>query len=64
MLISAVSLVLNTGNIIEIFSRSGKTPLCSDESNKYLREPQSSTKQCLITLKDISSAPELLLVFR
>ena len=39
-------------------------PLCSDESNKYLRGPQSSPKQCLITLKFFSSALGLLFVFR
>ena len=64
MLISAVSPVLNIGDTIAIFIRSGNTPLCSDKSNKYLRGPQSSPKQCLVTLKFISSAPGLLLVFR
>ena len=56
--------VLNTGNTIATFIRSGNTPLCSDKSNKYLRGPQSSPKQCLITLKFISSAPGFLFVFR
>ena len=64
MLISAVLPVLNTGNTIAIIIRPGNTPLCSDKSNKYLRGPQSSPKQCLITLKFISSAPGLLFVFR
>ena len=64
LLISAVSPVLNIGDTIAIFIRSGNTPLCSDKSNKYLRGPQSSPKQCLVTLKFISSAPGLLLVFR
>ena len=64
LLIPIVSPVLNAGDTIVIFSRSGNTPPCSDESNKYLRGPQSSPKQCLITLKFISSAPELLFVFR
>ena len=64
LLISVVSPVVNTGDTIAIFNRSGNTPLCSDESNKYLRGPQSFPKQCLITLKFISSAPELLFVFR
>ena len=64
MLISAVSSVLNTGDIIVIFIRSRSTPLCSDELNKYLRGPQSSPKQSLIVLKFISSAPGLLFVFR
>ena len=63
-LISAVSPVLNTGDIIAIFIRSRSTPLCSDESNKYLRGPQSSPKQSLIVLKFISSALGLLFVFR
>ena len=39
-------------------------PLCSDKSNKYLRGPQSSPKQCLIALKFFSSALGLLFVFR
>ena len=59
-----MSPVLNIGDTIAIFIRSGNTPLCSDKSNKYLRGPQSSPKQCLITLKFISSAPGLLFVFR
>ena len=58
-----MSPVLNIGDTIAIFIRSGNTPLCSDKSNKYLRGPQSSPKQCLITLKFISSAPGLLFVF-
>ena len=49
---------------IAIFMRFGNTPFCSDESNEYLRGPQSSPKQCLITLKFISSAPGILFVFR
>ena len=64
MLISAVSPVLNIGDTIAIFIRSGNNSLCGDKSNKYLRGPQSSPKQCLITLKFISSAPGLLFVFR
>ena len=63
MLISALSPVLSTSDTMAIFIRSGNTPLCSDESNKYLRGPQNSPKQCLITSKFISLAPELLLVF-
>ena len=63
MLIPAVLSVLNTGDTIVIFVMSGNTPLCSDESNKYLRGPQSSPKQCLITLKFLSSAPGLSFVF-
>ena len=62
MLISALSPVLNTGDTIAIFIRSGNAPLCFDESDKYLRGPQSSPKQCLVTWNFISSAPELLLV--
>ena len=54
-----MSPVLNIGDTIAIFIRSGNTPLCSDESNKYLRGQQSSPKQCVITLKFISSAPGL-----
>ena len=61
MLISAVFSVLNT---IAIIIRPGNIPLSNDKSNKYLRGPQSSPKQCLITLKFISSAPGLLFVFR
>ena len=64
MLKSAVSPVLNTGDIIVIFIRSRSTPLCSDELNKYLRGPQSSPKQSLIVLKFISSVLRLLFVFR
>ena len=64
MLIPAVSQVLNTGDTIVIFVRSGTTPRCSDESNKYSRGPESFSKQCLIILKFISSAPGLLFVFR
>ena len=64
MLISAVSPVLNTGDTIAIFIGSANTPLCNNKSNRYLRGPQSSPKQCLITLKFISSAPGLLFVFR
>ena len=59
MLISAVSVVLNIGDTIAIFIRSGNTPLCSDKSNKYLKGPQSSPKQCLITLKRKHSLPHL-----
>ena len=47
-----------------IFIRFGNTSFCSDESNKYLRGPQSSPKQCLITLEFTSSAPGILFVFR
>ena len=64
MLLFAVSPALNIGDTIAIFIRSGNTPLCGDKSNEYLRGPQSSPKQCLITLKFISSAPGLLFVFR
>ena len=45
LLIFAVSPLLNTGDTIAIFIRSENTPLCSDESNKYLRGPQSSPNQ-------------------
>ena len=38
-------------------------PLCS-ELNEYLRGPQSSLIQCLITLKFIASQPGLSFVFR
>ena len=61
---SVVSPVLSTSDTIAIFIRSGNTPLCGDESDKYLRGPRYSPKQCLITLKFISSALGLLLVFR
>ena len=54
----------NTGVTIAIFIMSGNTPPPSDESNEYLRGPQSSQKQCLITLKFISSASGLWFVFR
>ena len=60
----AVLPVVNTNDTIAIFIRSGNTPLCSDGSNNYLREPQSSLKRCLNILNFISSAPGLLLVFR
>ena len=59
-----MSPVLNIGDTIAIFIRSGNNSLCGDKSNKYLRGPQSSPKQCLITLKFISSAPGILFVFR
>ena len=49
---------------MEIFIRPGKNPFWDDKTNKYLRGPQSSPKQCLITLKFISSAPWLFLAFR
>ena len=64
LLISAASSILNIGDTIAIFIRSGNIPLCSDKSNKYLRGPQSSPKKCSITLKFISSAPGLLFVFK
>ena len=63
LLISAVS-DLNTGDTIAIFNRFGNTSLSSDESNKYLRGPQSSPKQCLVTWNFISSELGLLFVFR
>ena len=56
-LIFTVSPVLRTGDTMEIFIRPGKNPFWDDKTNKYLRGPQSSPKQCLITLKFISSAP-------
>ena len=33
---------------MEIFIRPGKNPFWDDKTNKYLRGPQSSPKQCLI----------------
>ena len=59
-----MSPVLNIGDTIAIFIRSGNNSLCGDKSNKYLRGPQSSPKQCLITLKFISSAPGLFVCFQ
>ena len=64
MVISSVSPVLNTCDIIVILMGYAYTPACCDESNKYLKRPQSSPKECLIALKFISSAPGLLFVFR
>ena len=59
-----VSPVSNTDDTKAIFIWSQNTSLCSDESNKYIRVRQSSPKQCLITLKFISSVLGLLFVFR
>ena len=59
-----MSPVLNTVVTFAIFRGSGNIPVCKDKSKTYLRISLNSPKQFLITLKDISSAPVLLLIFR
>ena len=55
---------MNTGVTFPIFRESGNIPFYKDKSKTYLRISFNSPKQFLITLRDISSAPVLLFIFR
>ena len=55
---------MNTGVNFAIFRGSGNIPVCMDKLKTYLSILRNSLKQFLITLKDISSAPVLLFIFR
>ena len=64
LLIPLRSPVLNTGVTFTIFRGSGNISVWKDKSKTYLRISLNSPKQFLIKLKDISSAPVLLFIFR